>query len=78
MKVKIGDKIYDGENEPVMVILTDEDKKNIAGMASAHDRYCVFPDGLMGEEELVNFMDLPRKQAASVGYDLSEQFASRK
>ena len=29
MKIKIGNKIYDGEKEPVMVILTDQDKKNI-------------------------------------------------
>ncbi len=27
MKVKIGDKIYDAENEPIMIILNDSDKK---------------------------------------------------
>ena len=32
MKVKVGNKIYDGENEPVMVILSKGDKKNIANM----------------------------------------------
>jgi len=26
MKVKVGDKIYDGKKEPVMVILDEEDK----------------------------------------------------
>lgn len=29
MKVKVGNKIYDGEIEPVMVILTEQDKLNI-------------------------------------------------
>jgi hypothetical protein len=45
MKVKIGDKIYDGANEPVMVILTPEDKKNIANMAEHATKYCMYPDG---------------------------------
>jgi hypothetical protein len=44
MKVKVGDKIYDGEQEPVMVILTDQDKKNIEDMYPHCAKYCVFPD----------------------------------
>jgi hypothetical protein len=43
MKVKVGDKIYDGEKEPVMVILTDQDKKNIADMLPDAYRYCAYP-----------------------------------
>jgi hypothetical protein len=44
MKVKVGDKIYDGKNEPVMVILSERDKKNIANMPPDATKYCVFPD----------------------------------
>ena len=45
MKVKIGDMVIDGENEPVMVILSAEDKKNIANMLPTNMRYCSFPSG---------------------------------
>lgn len=44
MKVKIGDKIYDGQHVPVMVILSDTDKKNIANMLPECTKYAEFPD----------------------------------
>ena len=43
MKVKVGDAVYDGNKEPVMVILTEQDKKNIANMHPEATRYCVYP-----------------------------------
>ena len=44
MKVKIKNKIYDGNEEPVMVILSDEDKRNIKEMNKSCNKYCSFPD----------------------------------
>jgi len=55
MKIKIKNKIYDGEKEPVMIILTEADKKNIANMHSHCFKYCVYPDGYT-EEEIMDFM----------------------
>ncbi len=43
MKVKICDKIYDSEQEPIMVILSEVDKKNIANMHPEATKYCVYP-----------------------------------
>ena len=43
MKVKVGNKIYDGEQEPVMVILSEGDKKNIANMHPDATKYCIYP-----------------------------------
>ena len=43
MKVKVGKKVYDGEKEPVMVILTEQDKENIANMLPDAKKYCVYP-----------------------------------
>lgn len=37
MKVKIGDKIHDSNEEPIMLILDDQDKENIKNMHS--DKY---------------------------------------
>lgn len=43
MKVKVGDKIYDGENEPVMVILSEGEKEQITKMSPEATKYCVYP-----------------------------------
>lgn len=43
MKVKIGNKIYDGRKEPVMVILSKGERKQIANMPSDATKYCVYP-----------------------------------
>lgn len=44
MKVKIGDIIYDSEDQPILLILTDADKKNISGMVTTAHKYCSYPD----------------------------------
>lgn len=44
MKVKVGDKIYDGEQEPVMVILNDMEKDQIKNMSPKTHKFCVYPD----------------------------------
>ena len=49
MKVKVEDKICDGEKELVMVILNDQDKENIKNIHPDCTKYCVFPE----EEHLI-------------------------
>lgn len=44
MKVKIGNTIYNGEKEPVMIILSQEEKLQIANMHPDATKYCVYPD----------------------------------
>lgn len=56
MRVKIGDKIYDGEHEAIMVILSDYDKQNIAGMPADNQRYCCFPEDA-DEAKILDWMD---------------------
>jgi len=43
MKVKIGAKIYDAEKEPIMIILNQEEKKQIASMSADATKYCKYP-----------------------------------
>lgn len=50
MKVKIGDKIYDPDQEPILLILTEEDKKNIAEMDPGANKFLMFPDNMTDEE----------------------------
>jgi len=55
MKVKIGNKIYDSENEPIMIILTEYNKHDISNMTDDAEKYCEFPD-TMSEEDAREFM----------------------
>lgn len=48
MKIKAGNKTYDGEKEPVMVILSPGEREQIENMAPEATKYCVYPD----DEEL--------------------------
>jgi hypothetical protein len=57
MKVKVGDKIYSGEDQPVMVILTEQDKYNIENMLPDCTKYAMYPDGEFSAEEIHEWMD---------------------
>ena len=57
MKVKIGTHIFDSENEPIMVILSDKDKQNIRDMSPTDTKYACFPDNeLWNPETMVAWM----------------------
>ena len=43
MKVKIGNKVYDAENEPIMVILSNGEKEQIVNMHPDATKYCMYP-----------------------------------
>lgn len=53
MKVKVGKYVFDGEDQPVMVILSEQDKRNIAGMPEDARKYACSPDGLWSEAEFL-------------------------
>jgi hypothetical protein len=44
MKVKIGNTIYDSNEEPIMLILSESDKENITNMTTEAVKFCSFPD----------------------------------
>lgn len=44
MKVKISNIVADSDHEPVMVILSEQDKENISNMHPDSSKYCVYPD----------------------------------
>ena len=50
MKVKVGDTVYDGAVVPVMVILSEDDKNNIANMLPESTKYASFPYGSPEDE----------------------------
>jgi hypothetical protein len=54
MKVKILDRIYDCEEQPIMLVLDDFDKDYISHMGD-QTKYCRFPDGIK-LSEITEFM----------------------
>lgn len=56
MKVKIGNKIYDPEIEPIMIILSDQDKKNIADMLPECTKYFIYNENKVSEEFINEFI----------------------
>lgn len=57
MKVKVGNNIYDSNDTPIMLILTDEDKENIRNMARMSTKFCSYPEE-MGDKEIQEFMEV--------------------
>ena len=44
MKVKIGNKIYDSNVEPIMIIFSPGEREQIKNMAADATKYCIYPD----------------------------------
>jgi hypothetical protein len=58
MIVKVGDKYYNSNKEPIMIILSEQDKKNIASMIGHKEtKYCSYPDKGYMEKDIENFME---------------------
>jgi len=57
MKVKIGKTIYDSEETPIMVILSQEDKDNILNMHPEMFKYCSFPE----DEDVITIQSFMRE-----------------
>jgi len=55
MRIKVNDKWYDGDDEPVMVEFDDSDKENILKMKKHHTKYCQYTAGF--EFDLSDFME---------------------
>jgi hypothetical protein len=55
MKIKIGDRIYNSEDQPIMIILTKKDKNNIKHMSPDATKYCCYPPG-SDVDEILNWM----------------------
>jgi len=59
MKVKVGGRTYDANVEPVMIILTPQDKANIAAMTPKATKYCAYPhNGKWGKRAIELWMEM--------------------
>jgi hypothetical protein len=55
MKVRIGDAIYDSTKIPILVVLSEADKENIAGLGEL-TKYCSFPERGFSKATIREFM----------------------
>jgi hypothetical protein len=65
MKVKVGNKVYDSNREPIMLVLSEDDKKNIKGMTKDSTKFCAFPAGTQGTV-IKNFMKIAEEPETTV------------
>jgi len=56
MKIKIQNTIYDSNDEPIMIILSNEDKENIQNMHPEATKYCSYPEYGYSTEQIAAFM----------------------
>jgi hypothetical protein len=61
MKVVVGNRIYSSEDQPVGVILTEKNIKDIAGMDPELTTYCEYPQG-MSRENMQLHIDYIKKE----------------
>jgi hypothetical protein len=61
MRVKIGDKIYNPKDEPIMLILDPIDRLNIMAMPPSNNIHCIHPTGYP-QDKLEAFMKLPENK----------------
>ena len=57
MKVKIGDTVYDSKDDPIMIILTEQDKQNIANMLPEATKYCQYNDEMISIDRIMEWME---------------------
>jgi len=50
MKIKIGNKIYSANSEPILVILDETDKFSIFNTSKGTTRFCAYPDSMRPEQ----------------------------
>ena len=67
MKVKVGDVIHDSNKEPIMIILSKGERKQIANMHPKATKYCSYPDKEKWTKDnyknINKWMGIPIKQA---------------
>ena len=56
MKVKIKNTIYDSENEPIMLVLSAQDRLHILAMKPSSTQFCTYPAN-MSYDRLEAFID---------------------
>ena len=61
MKVKIGDNVYDADEEPIMIIFKDQEERqitirNLANMVKDATKYCVYPKSKWTDDEILKWM----------------------
>jgi len=59
MKVKVGNIVYDAENEPIMIIFDNYGEKDMIGhMAEEATKFCMCPEGT-NIEWIADWMKIP-------------------
>lgn len=56
MQVKIGNKIYNSDDLPIMLLLSDEEKTQISNMRPEDKKYCSYNPKIISAENVRRWM----------------------
>jgi len=75
LKVKIDSTLYDSNNQPILLFLSDQDKYNIANMSPEATKYCAYPDHLTPEsiKEWMHTEPLPTNNTESSNAPIKQE-----
>lgn len=59
MRVKVNSHVFDSIEEPICIVLFDQDKENIKNMDPNCTKYCSYPEAAE-KKEIEQFMSDPR------------------
>ena len=64
MRIKVRNRVYSGDIEPVMIIISEGEREQIANMAPGATKYCVYPDTWSVEDIKKWMADIPETEGA--------------
>jgi len=59
VKIKVGDKFYDSQDGPIMIILSQKEKDQVAGMLPRCTKYAQYPDTWTKEQAVKWMGEMP-------------------
>jgi len=58
MQVKIGNKIYNSDYLPIMLLLSDKEKNNISNMSPGDEKYCSYNPEVISAQNVKRWMEM--------------------
>ena len=58
MQVKVGNNIFDSDKLPIMLLLSDEEKQQLANMPEDLSKYCSYNPKIISAENIRRWMEM--------------------
>lgn len=69
MQVKIGNKVFNSDDLPIMLLLSNEEKNRMLNTESKGDKYCSYNPKVISAENIKNWMEMSFTEVRNNGTD---------